>query len=126
MTRSENMSRIRSKDTAPEMAVRTFLHALGYRYRLHRKELPGNPDIVFPSRRKVIFIHGCYWHAHDCSVGHVPKSNVSYWSSKLERNAARDAANGKLLRALGWKTMIIWECQVRKGSFTQKLKRFLG
>lgn len=91
MNRSENMRRIRSKDTAPEMAVRSLAHRLGYRYRLHRKDIPGKPDLVFPGRRKVIFIHGCFWHQHPgCREGRPPKSNTAYWLPKLERNMERD------------------------------------
>src|SRR5437588_8403122 len=93
MDRSENMRAIRSKGMRPELAVRHLVHKMGYRFRLHRKELPGKPDLVFVSRRKVIFVHGCFWHSHDCKCAHVPKSNVDYWSPKLRRNQARDARN---------------------------------
>lgn len=117
--RSENMRRIRSKDTAPELTVRRLLHSLGYRYRLHRKDLPGRPDIVFPGRRKVIFVHGCYWHAHGCKVAHTPKTNEAYWSPKLQRNVERDQRNTSDLQQAGWQTLTVWECEARN---TAKLK----
>ncbi|WP_259397709.1 very short patch repair endonuclease, partial [Burkholderia cepacia] len=111
MSRSDNMRRIRSKDTAPEMAVRRLTHGLGYRYRLHRKDIPGKPDLVFPARRKVIFIHGCFWHQHPgCREGRPPKSNAAYWLPKLERNQQRDKAALEKLAALGWNALVIWEC----------------
>ena len=94
MDRSANMRAIRSKGMRPELAVRSLVHKLGYRFRLHRKDLPGKPDLVFPSRRKVIFVHGCFWHSHQgCKAAHIPKSNLDYWIPKLERNRARDARN---------------------------------
>jgi DNA mismatch endonuclease (patch repair protein) len=111
--RSENMRRIHSTDTAPELAVRRLLYGLGYRYRLHRKELPGRPDLVFASRRKVILVHGCFWHAHACKDGHPPKTNQVYWSAKLARNVERDARNQSALLSLGWECLVIWECQIR-------------
>ncbi len=116
MNRSENMSRIRSKDTKPELTVRRLLHALGYRYRLHRKDLPGKPDIVFPSRRKVIFIHGCFWHAHGCRVSHRPKSNGAYWSPKLQGNVNRDEKALAQLRSLAWEAEVVWECEVSRNA----------
>jgi DNA mismatch endonuclease, patch repair protein len=126
--RSENMRRIRSKDMRPELAVRSLVHRLGYRFRLHRKDLPGKPDLVFPSRKKVIFVHGCFWHSHEgCKVAHLPKSNTGYWGPKLERNRARDAKHLETLTASGWKALIIWECEVIvPESLTKKVKRFLG
>ncbi|MBK3801833.1 DNA mismatch endonuclease Vsr [Azospirillum brasilense] len=112
ISRSENMRRIRSKDTAPEMAVRRLVHSMGYRYRLHRRDIPGKPDLVFPGRRKVIFIHGCFWHQHPgCREGRPPKSNTAYWVPKLERNKERDQAAYKQLAALGWDTLVVWECE---------------
>jgi DNA mismatch endonuclease (patch repair protein) len=125
MNRSENMSRIRSKDTAPELAVRRLLHSLGYRYRLHHKDLPGKPDIVFSVRRKVIFVHGCYWHAHGCKVAHTPKSNEAYWSPKLRRNVERDALNRARLAELGWRSFVIWECGARSHGIRTLLEEFL-
>lgn len=114
--RSENMRAIRSKGMAPEMIVRQTAHALGYRFRLHRKELPGKPDLVFPGRRKVLFVHGCFWHQHadpKCKVARKPKSNLDYWLPKLDRNIARDAANARALKEAGWTVLTIWECETR-------------
>ena len=99
MNRSANMRAIRSKDMLPELAVRSFVHKMGYRYRLHRKDLPGKPDLVFGPRRKVIFVHGCFWHSHTCKAAHVPKSNQAYWVPKLERNRARDRKSLEALAA---------------------------
>ena len=111
--RSVNMRAIRSKDTAPELAVRRLVHSMGYRYRLHRKDLPGKPDLVFSRRRKVIFVHGCFWHQHElqrCLDGRRPKSNTGYWDEKLRRNVERDARHVAALEAAGWEVLIIWEC----------------
>lgn len=126
--RSERMSRIRSKDTKPELAVRSITHALGYRYRLHAAKLPGKPDLVFPSRKKVIFVHGCFWHAHDnCSVANQPKSRSLFWAQKFARNKERDGINNFQLNALGWKTMTIWECEVRDAQkLARRVAKFLG
>jgi DNA mismatch endonuclease, patch repair protein len=124
--RSENMRRIRNKDTAPEMFVRRLVFAEGYRYRLHRKDLPGKPDLVFPSRRKVVFVHGCYWHAHGCKRAHNPLSNTSYWAPKLTRNAARDAENIIDLTVLGWDALVIWECEISQREIvTSRIREFL-
>ena len=113
--RSWNMSRIRSRDTNPELAVRRSLRRLGYRYRLHRNDLPGKPDIVLPKHRIVIFVHGCFWHQHagciDCSN---PKTNIKYWSPKLLANLQRDRKNRRTLRRLGWTAIVIWECQTQR------------
>ncbi|MBI3871642.1 MAG: DNA mismatch endonuclease Vsr [candidate division Zixibacteria bacterium] len=112
-TRSWIMRRVRGKDTAPELLLRSLLHRLGYRFRLHRQNLPGRPDIVFPSRGKVIFIHGCFWHGHSCRRGaRIPKSNRRYWNTKIAGNRARDSLNRNRLRHRGWRAMIIWECQL--------------
>jgi DNA mismatch endonuclease (patch repair protein) len=114
MDRSANMRAIRSKGMRPELAVRHLVHRMGYRYRLHKKDLPGKPDLVFAPRRKIIFLHGCFWHAHkNCKVAHVPKSNPEYWRPKLERNQARDEKNIESLAANGWKSLVIWECETR-------------
>lgn len=116
--RSEIMSKIRSKGMKPEMTVRRLLHSMGYRYRVHG-DLPGKPDLVFPARRKVIFVHGCFWHQHPdpaCKIVRRPKSNRSYWSAKLRRNVERDAENCARLHGLGWKVLVIWECEVRAGT----------
>jgi DNA mismatch endonuclease (patch repair protein) len=128
MDRSENMRRIRSKGMRPELAVRSLAHKMGYRFRLHRKDLPGKPDLVFVSRRKVIFVHGCFWHSHrGCKAAHMPKSNLEYWGPKLERNRARDTKNIEALAAIGWTPLIIWECETRETRIlAQRLRRFLG
>lgn len=111
--RSERMARIRSKDTAPEVALRRALHALGFRFRLHRKDLPGRPDIVLPRHRVVIFVHGCFWHRHvGCGIATTPKSNTTFWVGKFERNVARDARSIELLEALGWRVIVVWECEL--------------
>ena len=111
--RSLLMRRIGSKDTKPELFVRRLLHRMGYRYRLHANSLPGTPDIVFPSRVKVIFVHGCFWHQHPgCRDAYIPNSRVEYWLPKLERNRQRDKENQTNLMALGWKVLIVWECQL--------------
>lgn len=121
------MSRIRSKGTKPEMTVRRLLHSMGYRYRLHRRDLPGSPDLVFPKWRKAIFVHGCFWHQHPgCRISRQPKSNRDYWVPKLERNTARDAEHQAQLREMGWEVLVIWECEVRSGaSFVTKAADFL-
>lgn len=111
--RSSTMRAIRSRDTKPEMAVRRELHRRGYRYRTHVRGLPGTPDLVFTRRRAVIFIHGCYWHAHGCKVaGAAPVSNTGYWSPKLARNKARDAEQTAALEAAGWQVLVLWECEI--------------
>lgn len=126
--RRRTMQAVKSKDTAPEMAVRRLIHALGYRFRLHRQDLPGCPDIVLPRNRKAILVHGCFWHGHNCSRGaRTPKSNVSYWRTKIARNRARDALSSRRLRASGWKVLVIWECQVKFGeALERRLLRFLA
>ena len=108
------MRRVRAKDTQPEITVRRLAHRLGYRFRLHRRDLPGSPDLVFPGRRAVIFVHGCFWHQHDCRRGaRRPSSNASYWHPKLERNVERDAVAQERLNGMGWRVMVIWECETR-------------
>jgi DNA mismatch endonuclease (patch repair protein) len=107
------MSRVKSRDTTPERVVRGMLHAMGYRYRLHRKDLPGKPDIVFVGRRKAIFVHGCFWHGHKCSKGRLPKSNDEFWRAKIEANRARDARNIDSLAALSWGVLTIWRCELK-------------
>lgn len=112
--RSEIMSRVKAKNTRPEMAVRRLLHAAGYRYRLHARDLPGKPDLVFPARRKVVFINGCFWHRHHgCALARLPKSRTEFWTEKLERNRERDERNVAALLKLGWEVLTIWECEVR-------------
>ncbi len=128
--RSERMSRVRSKHTGPEMTVRRLMHRLGYRYRLHDKRLPGRPDLVFPSRRCVIFVHGCFWHRHGdsgCKLARLPKSRLDFWVPKLDANKARDVENRRKLRSLQWKSLVIWECQLKKPlSLERKIRSFLG
>lgn len=127
--RSLLMGRIRAKDTKPEMAVRRMLHGLGYRYVLHDRRLPGSPDLVFPARRKVVFVHGCFWHGHDCGRGFRPKANATFWASKIEGNMARDLRHAGALKALGWRVLVVWECAVRpqlSGALSRRLVRFLG
>ncbi len=123
------MRAIRSKDMKPEMAVRRLAHRMGYRFRLHRKDLPGKPDMVFPVHRSVIFIHGCFWHQHpdrSCKDARPPKSNTDYWLPKLARNRARDAENVAALLAEGWRVLTIWECQIRdEAALKQLLRAFL-
>ena len=126
--RSELMSKIRGKNTVPEMALRRMVWALGYRYRLHGSTLPGKPDLVFARRRKVIFMHGCFWHYHGkCPKFSMPKSRCEFWVPKLEANRARDKRNQRLLRAAGWKVMVVWECELRKPTMVpRRLLNFLG
>lgn len=128
--RSANMAAIKSKDTTPELAVRRIVSALGYRYRLHRRDLPGKPDLVFGPRRKVIFVHGCFWHMHpkaSCLDARAPKSNTGYWTPKLLRNAARDAEHIANLKSLGWRALIIWECETRdEMRISNRISKFLG
>ena len=127
--RSENMRAIRSKGMKPELAVRKLVHALGFRYRLHQRDLPGKPDLVFPGRRKIIFVHGCFWHQHGdqtCKVSRVPKSRPEYWLPKLERNKQRDAEHLQSLKEAGWKVLVLWECEVsRPMSLRRKIRTFL-
>lgn len=127
-TRSRMMARIRNRDTAPEMAVRRELYRLGIRYRLHNGKLPGRPDIVIGRLRTVIFVHGCYWHRHPgCRLAYTPKSNVEFWQRKLEGNAKRDAENQARLVEMGWRVIIIWECEIRdREALRQRLARLLG
>lgn len=127
--RSANMRAIRSKDTAPELAVRRLVHSMGYRYRLHRKDLPGKPDLVFAGRRKVIFVHGCFWHQHpleQCLDGRRPKSNTGYWDPKLRRNVERDAHHREALKTAGWDVLVVWECECRDvASLSSRITDFL-
>ena len=123
------MSAVRGRDTKPEMVVRRTVHALGYRYRLHRRDLPGCPDLVFAGRRKVIFVHGCFWHRHNCSKGRsVPSTRRAFWLGKLEENRERDKRNRRKLAELGWKSMVVWECQTKpskKEDLKRRSRRFL-
>lgn len=128
ISRSENMRRIRSKNTIPELLIRRLIFKMGFRYRLHGKNLPGKPDLVFANRKKVIFVHGCFWHQHkNCIDSHIPKSNTEYWLSKLQRNKIRDKENQSKLKKLGWSFLILWECQLRHtGRLTEKIKKFMS
>jgi DNA mismatch endonuclease (patch repair protein) len=110
------MSLVRAVDTKPEMVVRRLVHSMGYRYRLHRRALPGTPDLVFPSRKAVIFVHGCFWHRHPdpaCRLARLPKSRLDFWVPKLERNAERDREAVEALQAMGWRVLVIWECEIK-------------
>lgn len=116
------MSRIQGKDTKPEMIVRKLVHAMGYRYRLHDKRLPGKPDLVFPGRKKVIFVHGCFWHRHNCKYGNVvPKTRAEFWKEKLDKNKVRDIKNIQKLNDMGWGVLVIWECETRSMEKIEKL-----
>jgi len=121
------MSRIRSKDTAPELLVRRLTHKMGFRYRLHVKHLPGKPDLVFAGRSAVIFVHGCFWHSHGaCREGRTPSSNQHYWLPKLERNVRRDRANLRELKRLGWRVLVLWECQLKDtAKLERRIRKFL-
>lgn len=126
--RSRVMSRIRGKDTQPEMVVRKLIHALGYRFRLHRRDLPGSPDIVLPRLKKAIFVHGCFWHRHaGCKYAYVPKSNVDFWMKKFDGNLRRDRASAEALKVLQWGVLTIWECETKDlQQLASILKRFLA
>jgi len=118
-TRSRVMRQVKSQNTKPEMTLRRLLHARGFRYRLHRKDLPGTPDLVFGGRRKVVFVHGCLWHQHPgCRAADRPASNRAYWDKKLGRNVARDGENREKLAALGWASFVVWECELRRAPDT--------
>lgn len=127
--RSARMSRVRGKDTKPEWVIRRLVHQIGLRYRLHDSGLPGKPDLVFRSRRKVIFVHGCYWHRHPdagCKLARLPKSRLDFWAPKLEANAQRDARHVAALEADGWQILVVWECEIRDTEHTRnKLRSFL-
>jgi len=126
--RSYNMSRIKGKNTKPEMQVRSLVHSMGYRFRLHRKDLPGRPDIVLPRHKKIIFVHGCFWHLHNCRYGKVkPKTNAKFWQEKRVGNKERDRRNIRELRKLGWKVLVVWECWLKKPELLiKRLEAFLG
>ncbi|RSK76169.1 DNA mismatch endonuclease Vsr [Pandoraea apista] len=125
--RSWLMSRVGAKNTAPELAVRKLLFSMGYRYRLHGKALPGRPDIVFPGRRKVIFVNGCFWHGHEsCRYGRLPRSRIDFWADKIARNRERDSCNVEQLRQQGWRTLTVWQCELKNfEELAQKLYDFL-
>ena len=126
--RSRNMSAIKSKNTKPEIEVRKLLHSLGYRFRLHRKDLPGTPDIVLPKYKTVIFVHGCFWHRHEnCKYASIPKTRTEFWENKFKENIERDKKTQEKLQNLGWKTKIVWECEIKKqDKLIKKLEDFLN
>jgi DNA mismatch endonuclease (patch repair protein) len=126
--RSRIMRAVKGQDTAPEMLVRRMAHGMGYRHRLHRKDLPGKPDLVFPSRRKVVFVHGCFWHGHDCKRGaRMPKANQAYWQAKIARNRSRDRKNQESLCNMGWRILVIWECEMKDyEALAARLRDFLN
>lgn len=125
--RSQIMRQVHSKDTRPELTVRRLVHGMGYRYRLHSKDLPGCPDLVLAARKKAIFVHGCFWHRHQCPSATLPKSNRDYWERKQNRNAARDKESIRALRGLGWKVLIIWECEIKDVKRLQRhVQQFLA
>lgn len=126
--RSFNMSRIKGKNTKPELIVRSLVHALGCRFRLHRKDLPGKPDIVLPRHKKIIFVHGCYWHMHSCKYGKVkPVTNAEFWQKKRQGNKERDRRNIAALRKEGWRVLVVWECQLKDiEKLRGRIERFLG
>ena len=120
------MQAVKTRDTGPEMVVRRLLHRHGYRYRVHRKNLPGCPDIVFSKKRKAIFVHGCYWHGHGCTKGKLPNSKLNYWQPKIEQTKARDARNVVKLTAAGWHVFVIWQCEMAdQQAFWQRLREFV-
>ena len=125
--RSWNMSRVRSKDTKPEIKIRSMLHAKGFRFRKNVKNLPGVPDIVLPKYKAIIFVHGCFWHQHKgCVKSHIPKSNVEFWTEKLGKNVVRDKKHNKELKQSGWRILTIWECEIKDlVKLERKLKKFL-
>jgi DNA mismatch endonuclease, patch repair protein len=125
--RSERMSRVRNKDTKPEMAVRRLVYRMGFRYRLHSRTLPGKPDLVFPRRKRVIFVHGCFWHRHSgCALARMPKSRLEFWKPKMEANRKRDSRNQRLLRKEGWRILVVWECQLADEETMQdRIMKFL-
>jgi DNA mismatch endonuclease, patch repair protein len=129
-SRSERMGRIKSRDTRPELVVRRILHAAGYRFRLHAKDLPGKPDIVSRRWRKAILVHGCFWHRHDdpaCKLARLPKSRLDFWLPKLETNRERDTRDLAALEALGWRVLVVWECQMRnKDELARRVLTFWG
>lgn len=125
--RRRTMQAVKSKDTEPEMFVRRMVHARGYRYRLHRRDLPGCPDLVFAGKHKVIFVHGCFWHGHDCARGaRTPKANAEYWIPKINRNRARDARATERLQTEGWDVLVIWECEIHQNDLPRRVVRFLS
>lgn len=127
-TRSRTMRAVKGKNTTPEMVVRRLVHSMGYRYRLHRQDLPGKPDMVFSRLRKIIFVHGCFWHGHDCPRGaRMPKTNQDYWEKKISGNSLRDAGSIAALQAQGWRVAVIWECELKDmAQVSRRLVKFFS
>lgn len=126
-TRSALMGRIKGRNTQPEVRLRRILFAMGYRFRLHRADLPGRPDVVFTKRKAAIFMHGCFWHGHSCSAGRIPKTRREFWERKLAANRERDALQVRLLEEAGWRVLVVWECELRKPEdLPERLTSFLG
>ena len=126
--RQEIMRHVESKNTAPEVKLRSLLHKNGFRFRLNRKDLPGKPDIVLPKFKAVIFVHGCFWHGHSCNRGHRPQTNTDFWNKKIESNIARDKKDIALLEAQGWRVLVVWQCEIKKKNedlLLAKIKEFL-
>ena len=126
--RHEIMQNVKTKNTAPEIKLRSLLHKNGFRFRVNRKDLPGKPDIVLPKYRAVIFVHGCFWHGHDCPRGQRPQTNADFWNQKIDRNVIRDKSDVSLLESLGWRVLIVWECVIKKKNeavLLSRVKEFL-
>lgn len=126
--RHEIMQNVKAKNTAPEIKLRSLLHKNGFRFRVNRKDLPGKPDIVLPKYRAVIFVHGCFWHGHDCPRGQRPQTNADFWNQKIDRNVIRDKSDVSLLESLGWRVLIVWECEIKKKNeavLLSRVKEFL-
>ena len=121
--RHEIMQNVKTKNTAPEIKLRSLLHKNGFRFRVNRKDLPGKPDIVLPKYRAVIFVHGCFWHGHDCPRGQRPQTNADFWNQKIDRNVIRDKSDVSLLESLGWRVLIVWECEIKKKNAAVLLSR---
>lgn len=125
--RSQIMRSVKNKNTTPEMAVRRLIHSLGYRYRLHRSDLPGKPDLAFGPTRKLIFVHGCFWHGHSCKRGNrQPKNNAQYWKTKIQRNRERDKSHIEDLRTQGWEILVVWKCKTKQERLKHRIESFLG
>lgn len=126
--RHEIMQNVKAKNTAPEIKLRSLLHKNGFRFRVNRKDLPGKPDVVLPKYRAVIFVHGCFWHGHDCPRGQRPQTNADFWKQKIDRNVIRDKSDVSLLESLGWRVLIVWECEIKKKNeavLLSRVKEFL-
>lgn len=124
--RSRVMARVKNKNTKPEKRIRSMLHRMGYRFRLHRRDLPGAPDIVLPRHKKVVFVHGCFWHSHQCPRGKRPATRKEFWNAKLDANQERDRANREALERIGWQVHVVWECQLKDPDVVQKkLQQFM-